>query len=652
MTLFTERMEGKKILGLETIVEEETSEDKRTASSSSSKPQQIAPLPEAENFEEINELAEDQQKALSPIISEHDALPSSSLPVVPKLEEPQIISASSFNADDLQVVPFDGRQILKFSRLSAAPSLLNATGRSFSRYSVLRKLRPKKRSLHNKQISPVENQIESFFSRLSSSLTAPSPAAARLKLSLINLNSASASSSNSTNSGKKSQRFKELEDAFEEVKAALKEFREAHPQTPIHLPENSHFHPLSITSWEEAIIWSPDENTDVGNSRDIGMYINISASTSGVSPQPSSKPSTGPSTASASSSAGAQPVSAGPSLSSILSSLSLSGSGIGGDSATATALLALIRNQHMQRSSSQSSMNSSSSSLRATTPIMTRSPSLVNRNPPPPQLSLKFPKSKAARILNRSVEEDDWTDSIIWDPKEVDASKLQTHLILPLDDPQLVFTAQSADHLSKKLSRAEKLIAKRLKKLRTPNGSTSESIASYSRPLPDKFNISNDKYYESAEASGSASASSTAKAPEVAKIQATTTSSSSSSISAAVLGLSSSVPALQHSVPALKLSSPAFQTCRTKRELRLWHRPRLSYPAGFEIDSWARVKCAVKKATNGLSVNEMIGSVPATLHVNQSGGVIRSFKKLSLRDSSRFLLLEYSVRTCAFFLRR
>ena len=635
MSLFTERMENKKLLGLDSIVEEEAGEEKQKTVGTVTKPQQITPLPEAENFEEINELAEDQQKSMSPI------LPTREAPIeVPKLEEPQILLTSTFNIDDSHVVPFDGRQILKFSRLSAPPPLLNATGRSFSRYSGLRKLRPKKRTLHNKQISPVENQIEAFLSRMGVNMATPSAAASRLRLSLVNLNSASAAVSSSVSNGKYSSRVKEIEEAFEEVKRAVKEFEEVHPRTFVGLPDDSHFHALSITPWEDQIVWSPEDGHSSLAGKENGMFVNIA----GPSSAPSNIPINKPATPGSNSNSSSLPPSAGPSLSSILSSLSLSGSGIGGDSATATALLALIRNQHMQRSASQSSLNSSSSSLRATTPIMTRSPSLANRQPAAPQLSLKYPKSRAARIINRALDEDDWTDSIIWDPRETDPSKLHTHLILPLDDPQLVFTAQSAEHLSKKLSRAEKLIAKRLKKLRSP-GTASEAlyIASYARPLPDKFNISNDKYYEAAESSGTATATTASKAAEAAKIQSAATSSSSSSIPAAALGLSSSVPALQHSVPALKLSSPAFQTCRTKRELRLWHRPKLSYPVGFEIDAWARVKCAAKKTSSGLSVDEVIGSLPVSLHVNQSGGVIRSFKKLSLRDSCRFLLLEYSV---------
>ncbi len=635
MSLFTERLENKKLLGLDSIVEEETNEEKAKIPSAVTKPQLITPLPEAENFEEINELAEDQQKTLSPLVSTLEMHFE-----VPRLEEPKALPVSTLSNDDLQVVPFDCRQILKFSRLSAPPPLLNATGRSFSRYSGLRKLRPKKRNFHNKQIVPVENQIETFLSKMGVNIAAPSAAASRLRLSLVNLNSASSNALNSN--GSSSSRQKEIEEALEEVKKAIVEFEQAHPQGRVALPENSHFHSLSITPWEDQIMWSLEDNHKASG-KENGMFVNIAGPALTSTNLPTNKisaPGSGPSSSSL-------PSSSGPSLSSILSSLSLSGSGIGGDSATATALLALIRNQHMQRSASLSSLNSSTSSLRATTPIMTRSPSLASRQASTPQPSLKYPKCRAARILNRSLEEGNWTDSIIWDPREVDPAKLQTHLILPFDDPQLVFTTHSAEHLSKKLSRAEKLIAKRLKKLRSPAGTASESlyIASYARPLPDKFNISNDKYYEANDASnGATTLASTSKATEAAKIQSATASSSSSSIAAAALGLSSSVPALQHSVPALKLSSPAFQTCRTKRELRLWHRPKLAYPAGFEIDSWAKVKFAAKKSSIGMTLDETIGSLPTTLHVNQTGGVMRSFKKLTLRDSSRFLLLEYSVK--------
>ena len=643
-------METKKILGFDSIVEEEaSSQEKATGQQhipTPAKSQPIKPLPDAEDFEEFNELAEDQQKTISPAVSV-EAITPMTLPIVPSLEEP-VVSLRDVDMDELQVVPFDGRQILKFSRLSAPPALLNATGRSFSRYSVLRKLKLKKRHLSNKHIGPVENQIESFLTKSGTSYSVPSAAAARLRLSLVNLN---AVTGGVISNGKRkpwmmSDRYRDLEKEITHIREKFASKEENAPpsiNSAVHLPEDSHFHPISTLEWENSIIWSSEDvMSQEKKEKRPGMFVNMATA-------PPTTMNSSPSGSNISTAPGpSQPPSNSPSLSSILSSLSLSGSGIGGDSATATALLALIRNQQMQRSASASSLASSTSSLRATPPTMTRSPSLANRQPAIPVPSLKFPKSSAARIINQNLERDDWTESIIWDPSVVDASKIQTHLILPLDDPDLIFSAQSVENLSKKLSRAEKLISKRLKKLRTPGSGASGSdalyIASYARPLPDKFNLSNDKYYEPSAANGNVASgtASTAKATEAVKIQSTTV-TSLSSISAAFLGLSSAVPALQHAVPALKLSSPAFQTCRTKRELRLWHRPRLSFPSGFTIDSWARVKGSNGKKMSSLTVSETITSIPATLHVNQSGGVIRSFKKLSLRDASRFLVLEYSV---------
>lgn len=621
--------------------------DSEARKPNTTKQQLIAPLPDAEDFEEINELAEDQQKTISPSVSSDALAPSASIIEAMPLQE---VTLAPKEDVEMQVVPFDSRQILKFSRLSAPPSLLNATGRSYSRYSSLRKIRLKKRHLNNKQIDPISNQIEAFLTKISSSTGVPSSAAARLRLSLVNLSAvtgpamaAVAGASKQKRPWYSSARYKAFEAAVEEFKQAFSEVSESvHIGGTINLPDDSHFHPLNLIDWENQVIWD-NENASKEAKKQSGMYVNV-ASPPPTTPAPSASAANQSGNISSS-----QPVSNSPSLSSILSSLSLSGSGIGGDSAAATALLALIRNQQMQRSSSISSLGSSTSSLRATPPVITRSPSLANRQPQPPAPTLKFPKVSAARIRNRALEEEDWTGSIIWDPAEIDPTKLSTHLILPLDDPELIFTAQSAEHLGKKLSRAEKLIAKRLKKLRTPGGNGDVlAIASYARPLPDKFNLSNDKYYEPAGsngANGNAVSSASNKASDAAKIQASTV-TSSSSISAAFLGLASSIPALQHAVPALKLSPPAFQTCRTKRELRLWHRPRLCFPAGFCIDSWARVKSAnaVKKGGNGTTtISDSISGLTVGLNINQSGGVIRSFKKLTLRDSSRFLLLEYSV---------
>lgn len=638
-------------------MEEQEAEEQRLNSDarkqSTPRQQLIAPLPDAEDFEEITELAEDQQKTISPSVSSDALAPSAPVIEAMSLEEVTIAPKDDV---DMQVVPFDSRQILKFSRLSAPPALLNATGRSFSRYSSLRKIRLKKRHLNNKQIDPISNQIEEFLTKIGSVNGVPSSAAARLRLSLVNLSAVTGPAMAAVSGAAKqkrpwflSSRFRAFEAAVEEFKQAFAEVSQsAIPSGTVRLPSDAHFHPLNLMDWESQVLWD-DEVSSKDAKKPLGMYVNISAvppttaaPTTSTSNQPGGVPS-------------GQPVSNSPSLSSILSSLSLSGSGIGGDSAAATALLALIRNQQMQRSSSISSLGSSSSSLRATPPVITRSPSLANRQAQPPTVTLKFPKSSAARILNRALEEEDWTDSIIWDPAEIDPSKLSTHLILPLDDPELIFTAQSAEHLGKKLSRAEKLIAKRLKKLRTPGGIGDVlAIASYARPLPDKFNLSNDKYYEPASSSGvngTSTSSTSNKTSDAAKIQASTV-TSSSSISAAFLGLASSIPALQHAVPALKLSPPAFQTCRTKHELRMWHRPRLCFPAGFRIDGWARVKSAntPKKGASGTTtVSDSINGLTVGLNINQSGGVIRSFKKLSLRDSSRFLVLEYSVRLLILF---
>lgn len=654
MTTFSEKIQDKKILleggGFltEDLIEEISG--KTTETSKSPQNKNVLPLPEAENFEDINELAEQHiNEKLQ--VDENEPVQQES---IIGLIEPLTNTSNTLNNDIDSLIQFDTRQILKFTRLSAKPSLLNATGRSYSRYATLRKLRLKRKQLHSKtsSFSPAENQLEAFLNRTGPSLNVPSAASARLRLSLINLSAGAAGPVSFPASVAKikkpwhqSARFHDLEKALLKTKNAL-HHEETKPETQItnhqvKLPDNSHFHPISLLEWENEIIWD-NENVQVQlNAQEPkkGIYVNLSVPSTTNSSTAATNTGQGSSNTQQSSNLG------GASLSSILSSLSLSNGALGGDSvsssATATALLALIRNQQMRSASiSTSSLGSSRPSIMGPSGHLTRSNSTSSTVTP--AVKLKFPRAPAARILNREFEEGDWSDSIIWDVQEADPQKLNTHLILPLDDPELIFTPLPVENLSKKLGRAEKLIAKRLKKLQTSNS----AITSFAKPILDKFNLSNDKYYESAhgtENDSNATNNPKAKSSQDQTSSSNKTISSRSSVSATFLGLHHSVPALQHSVPALKLAPPAFQTCRTKRELRLWHRPRFSIPANFTITTWLKVKSpnSIKKTGNSHKITDISGNLRLTLSCNPSGGIIRSAKKLTLKDSSRFVLLEY-----------
>lgn len=671
MTTFSERIHDKKLFGLDDtllIVDGEIINQAESRLSAEQQPTQptrtqigraavggvsLVPLPDAVDFEDITEMAAEDSTNRGVHLNEREKEWKPTSPMM-SIQASQLINSVNNENEEAQVVPFDARQILKFTRLSAKPELLNATGRSYSRYSSLRKIRIKRKHLHNKHVHLSENQLEAFLTRYGSVFGTLSPAAARLRLSLVHLNTTSSTTSNTAAITRpkrawfQSTRYHEFERILSQEKATDTSTFEIHynpTNVPVDIPGNSHFHPISLLDWENKIIWTQDDQESRGKEeRSNGMFISFKSQNTTSTPMTTAnRPIVASHPQSQSNS----------SLSSILSSLSLSGSGLGGDSATATALLALIRNQQMR---SASISTGSMSSVR--TPPNSYSRSSVTALLP---RALKYPKSSAARILNRSLQDGAWIDSIMWDVQNIDPALLSTHLILPLDDPSLIFTPLPVENLSKKLSRAEKLIAKRLKKIRS-DGSGNGLITSYSKSIADKFNLSNDKYYEisanseqsasnttGANIGGSDSATKSLNLNSGSNLNTTTnanTSSVSSSISATQLGLASSVPALQHAIPALKLSPPAFQTCRTKGELRLWHRPRFAFPPGFRISNWTRVRAPVKKSSSTtthhqLTSTEICGDLKLTLSINPNGGIIRSAKKLTIKDSSRFVLLEY-----------
>lgn len=656
MTTFSERIQDRKLLvegGYlgEDLIEEFSGEASKNKSGGGSK-QLVAPLPDAENYEDINELAEATGIEKSEETYSYEGMRSEIGLIEPLNIIPLIVSSGEADSEkDIERFSFDTRQILKFTRLSARPSLLNATGRSYSRYAALRKLRLKRKQLlHGKGSSAfVENQLEAFLIRSGPSIVPPSAASSRLRLSLVNLSGAGTMAPIKITKlpWLQSARYHDLEKSLQRTRILQSRNyalpAESHYITNIRIPDNSHFHPLALLDWENDIIWDTEVHAVLpAAANKKGMFVSLTGQQ--ASSLHAASTATGASSSSQSPSLQPSNPAAGASLSSILSSLSLSSGALGGDSATssatATALLALIRNQQL-RSASLSTGSIASSTVSARPPSMSRS---IGSVAAASAVKLKYPKAPAARVINKEFEMGDWTDSIIWEVNEdTDPSKLKTHLILPLDDPELIFSPLSVENLSKKLGRAEKLIAKRLKKFQT----NSTAISNFSKPIMDKFNLSNDKYYESVNGnendSSSTNTSSQRATKAVQEQAASKTISSRSSVSASFLGLHHSVPALQHSVPALKLSPPAFQTCRTKRELRLWHRPRFSFPVGFSIASWLKVKspAAIKKTSNPFKVDEPSGSLNLSITCNPSGGIIRSAKKLTLKDSSRFVLLEY-----------
>ena len=80
-----------------------------------------------------------------------------------------------------------------------------------------------------------------------------------------------------------------------------------------------------------------------------------------------------------------------------------------------------------------------------------------------PNVTSALIKNLATRIPNTSLESGGWEDQIIWDETDFKGFP-NAKLILNLNDPNLLFEAVEIDN--RKLNRAEKLIAKRLRKLK------------------------------------------------------------------------------------------------------------------------------------------------------------------------------------------
>jgi len=153
-----------------------------------------------------------------------------------------------------------------------------------------------------------------------------------------------------------------------------------------------------------------------------------------------------------------------------------------------------------------------------------------------------------------------WEKYVFTDLSKMPADK--PYLTLYIDDPNLIF---------------EKIEEKKVKIKRKP-----QKVGSYDKPLKNKYNIGNDKYY-------------------VSEVK--------SKVSLGTFGV-------QHSLPALKLDPRFYKTNHTKEELRAFHRMPL-----------------VMKGTT------FAFKAPSAAKFN--GNIIKKANELSLLDSTPFKVFEY-----------
>ncbi|OIR59081.1 MAG: transcription initiation factor TFIID subunit TAF1 [Amphiamblys sp. WSBS2006] len=160
-------------------------------------------------------------------------------------------------------------------------------------------------------------------------------------------------------------------------------------------------------------------------------------------------------------------------------------------------------------------------------------PATEDRNPS----VLKNRQSIAARIKNRDVEMGAWVDGIIWDECTPPKSLRGTRLIIDMNDPFMFIDTIGIKEIETGFKEAARIIHRK----------TEED---HSRPILDRLNLSNDRYYIAAELCKTASFAQN-------MLQKTT---------------------LQHKQCALGLSPLHFKTKLSKKDCGAWHRPELRVP--------------------------------------------------------------------------
>ncbi|RDB29477.1 putative transcription initiation factor TFIID subunit [Hypsizygus marmoreus] len=178
---------------------------------------------------------------------------------------------------------------------------------------------------------------------------------------------------------------------------------------------------------------------------------------------------------------------------------------------------------------------------------------------------------------NKVLESGAWTQSIIWGPNA------------PFRD----FTQLEFNHEDDVVpeERSVETVRPR-KRLRTDAG-----------PVRDKFNISNDQFYEVTKEGGRHRVRQTFGQLVV-----------------------------EHAYPAQKLQLPFYKTRLSKQEARSFHRPALQFPSNIEL-RFSKVRTAKKKKDKAGRKLGKGGNI---------GEGLRKTSDLSLRDTSNFVLWEYS----------
>lgn len=185
-------------------------------------------------------------------------------------------------------------------------------------------------------------------------------------------------------------------------------------------------------------------------------------------------------------------------------------------------------------------------------------------------------ESNLTTPINKALESGSWTQSIIWSPKA------------PFRD----FTQLEFNHEDDIIPEERPVETVRPRKRLRLDGQ-----------IRDKFNLSNDQFYEVAKEGGRHRVRQTFGQLVV-----------------------------EHAYPAQKLQLPFYKTRLSKQEARSFHRPALQFPSNIEL-RFSKVRTAKKKKDKAGRKLGRGGNV---------GEGLRKTNDLSLRDTSNFVLWEYS----------
>ncbi|KAG0331886.1 hypothetical protein BG000_010518 [Podila horticola] len=203
--------------------------------------------------------------------------------------------------------------------------------------------------------------------------------------------------------------------------------------------------------------------------------------------------------------------------------------------------------------------------------------------------SLTSKTSTLFAARNYELENGDWEASIIWDENKSFTPFSQIRL--NMNDTNVLFDITSIEQKVKRGRRAQQAT------YRVMSNKLQPSEAETHRKLEiDRFNLSNDRFYE------------THKEGRFHRVRQTF-----------------GQLVVQHALPAVKLMKPFYKNKLAKAELRSFHRPQLQMQPGAYI-TFSRVKGSKKKKQKRKELGEMM----------------RSSKDLTLRDHTNFVLLEYS----------